>query len=120
MVWARVIALAAFIALYGPPVGALELGAQTGPVLMNPGGTICDTAEDAVAAIGMLDGEPIAYPASCGRLMVSLPAIMEVVGHRKTRRATYAILKVLFLPPSTLGVQFGWIRDRKEAEGVGI
>ncbi len=115
----RALALAAaLIALSGAPVASLDVGAKIGPVLMNPGAIICDTAEDAFDAVGKIDGESFGIPASCGRLVVRLPAFMEVVGHRTTVKNTYAILKVMFLPPASLGVQYGWVLD--SPEGVRI
>lgn len=110
--------LAVVTALSGAPVAALDIGERIGPVLMNPGGTICDTAEDVVMAIRALDGEQVPYPASCGWLMTPLPVVMEVVDHHKTSKNTYAILRVRFISISGLGVQYGWMVDPGKEEGA--
>ena len=108
----------AMIVLSGVPVAALDVGARIGPVLMNPGAIICDTVEDAVTAVEIRDGAPVVLPMSCGRLMVPLTVFMEVVGHQTTAKDTYAIIKVLFLPPVKLGVQYGWVSDGRSPEGI--
>ena len=110
----------ALIALSGAPVTALGVGARIGPVLMNPGAIICDTVDDAVTAVEILDGAPSMLPMSCGRLTVPLPAFMEVVDHRTTAKDIYAILKVTFLPPAKLGVQYGWVLDNGSSQGISI
>ncbi len=113
-----ILALPVFlIALHGAPVASYEVGERIGPVLMNPGSTICDTAEDAILAIQALDGASVGYPASCGRLTAPLPVLMEIIDHFKSGEVVYAILKVGFLPPARLGIQYGWTVDRQTDQG---
>ena len=117
MIRALILTLA-MIALSGAPVAALDVGARIGPVLMNPGAIICDTVDDAITAVEIRDGAPVVLPMSCGRLTRPTPAFMEVVAHKTTAKNTYAILKILFLPPAKLGVQYGWVMDNGSPEGI--
>ncbi len=109
--------LIALIALYGAPVAALDLGQRTGPVMVNPGGTICDTADDAIAVIVFLDSREGVYPRSCGSLLAPTPAIIEVVDHITTPKNTYAILRMVFFTQPSLGVQYGWKPDPEQQKG---
>ena len=110
--------LAAFIALHVAPAWGYDAGDRIGPVIINPGGTVCDTAEDTIEAIRVLDGSFGTLPASCGFLKVALPAFIEFVGHYESAGRTFAIVKILFLPPARLGIQYGWTLDRETDEGV--
>ena len=110
----------ALIALSGGAVAALGVGERIGPVLMNPGAIICDTVDDAVTAVEILDGAQAILPISCGRLTRPTPAFMEVVAHKTTAKDSYAILKIQFLAPATLGVQFGWVLDNGSPQGISI
>ncbi len=110
----RALALAAaLIALSGAPVASLDVGAKIGPVLMNPGGTICDTPEQAIRAI-----EATGFVEGCGYLTKAMPVVMEVVDHFEGERGAYAILRILFVTLTVLGVQYGWVPDGPEDVGV--
>ena len=110
--------LVALIALYAAPAGAYDVGDRLGPVMINRGGTICDTADDTIQAIRAFDGLPGTVPASCGFLMAAAPAYIEFVGHYETSGRIFVILKILFLPPARLGIQYGWARDRRTDKGA--
>ncbi len=110
----RALTLAAvLIALSGVPVAALDVGAKIGPVLMNPGGTICDTPEQAIRAI-----DATGFVEGCGYLTKAMPVVMEVVDHFEGAGASYAILRILFITRPVLGIQYGWVTDGPE--GVRI
>lgn len=107
MRWAGVIRLTALIALGSAPAAALDVGQRIGPVLMTAGGTICDTEADVVMAMNFLAGIHDDRPKSCGYIIKALPAYLVVVSHYRE----FAILKILFPPRSSLGIQYGWIVD---------
>ncbi len=112
--------LALLVTLHGAPVAALDVGQRSGPVILNPGGTICDTADDAIASIVFLDRGEGAYPKSCGSLLAPMPATLEVVDHITTSKNTYAILRIVFFTEPLLGVQYGWARESKQQKGNSI
>ncbi len=115
-----ILLLALLVTLHGAPVAALDVGQRSGPVILNPGGTICDTVDDAIADIVFVDEGKGAHPRSCGTLLASAPATLEVVNHITTSKNTYAILRVVFFTEPLLGVQYGWSRESKQQKGNSI
>ncbi len=104
---------------FGGPAVALDLGEKVGPVWVRPGAVICDTAEQAEQAINT----PTSRPAGCGRLTGASPAFIEAISEHEFGDATYMILKITFLPPTTLGVQYGWVLGSDAATkpiGLGV
>ncbi len=93
---------------FGGPATALEIGDMVGPITANPGGAICDTEDQAKRAVDVYDSGQGKMPASCGLFKGNARVLLEVVAMHDSSRATYIILKITFLPPSSLGVQYGW------------
>ncbi len=93
---------------FGWPAAAHEIGDTVGPVTASPGGAMCDTEDQAKRAVDVYDSGQGKMPASCGILRGNPRIVIEVVGLHESSRATYIILKITFLPPSSLGVQYGW------------
>ncbi len=88
---------------------AHEIGDKTGPVRANPGGMICSTEAQARQALDVADDSRQGnFPSGCSILRGNPRVLLEVIGMHESSRATYIILKITFLPPSTLGVQYGW------------
>ena len=113
------ILLMAAIALYAASAGAYEVGERIGPVVVHPGGTICDTAEDAVEAIRVFNGTSAPLPESCGFLKFEAPALFEIIGHYENAGQVFAVIKILFLPPAArLGTRFGWLIDHEMNKGA--
>ncbi len=102
----------------GGPATALEVGDQIGPLTANPGGAICDTAEQAERAIDVYDGGQGNIPSGCGILRGHPRILLEAIRMHESSYATYIILKITFLPPATLGVQYGW-QTHSKAPGAG-
>ena len=96
--------LVALIVLQGAPTRAHEVGYKTGMVWVYPGGIICDTEEQAKQAIDT--ATPLS--AGCGRLLRQLPVFIEAISEYEFDDVAYMILKITFLPPTSLGVQYGW------------
>ncbi len=113
------IPLAALIALSGAPVVAHEIGDKAGPLTAIPGGMICDTAEQAERAIDVLDAGQGKFPSGCGILRDTPRVLVEVIRMHESSRATYMILKITFLPPSTIGVQYAWQKHSKAPDTNG-
>ncbi len=116
--WATIL-LGAFVALHGAPVAAHEIGDKVGPVTAIPGGAICDTAEQAERAVDVYDSGQGKIPAGCGFVIGSPRVLLEVIAMHESSRATYMILKITFLPPATLGVQYGWQTHSKAPDTNG-
>ncbi len=103
------IMVAMFVAFaFGWPAAAHEIGDMVGPITVNPGGAICDTEDQAKRAVDVYDSGQGKMPASCGFVVGNPRVLLEVVGLHESSRKTYIILKITFLPPSSLGVQYGW------------
>ncbi len=110
--------LVALIALQGAPAAAHEIGDMVGPVIANPGGAICDTEDQAKQAIDVYDSGQGKMPASCGFVIGNPLVLIEVVGLHESSIRTYIIVKVTFLPPSTLGVQYAWQKHSKAPDAI--
>ncbi len=95
-------------AIIGGPAVALEVGERAGPFTANPGGMICDTVEQAELAIDGIGRDQMVVVAGCGILRGFPQVLIEAVKKHDSSRATYMILKVVFLAPSTIGVQYSW------------
>ncbi len=87
---------------------AHEIGDKIGPVRANPGGMICSTEAQARQAIDVDDSGQGNFPSGCGILRGFPLVLTEVIGMHESSRATYIILKITFLPPTSLGVQYAW------------
>ncbi len=98
---AAAIGMAAFIA--GPAV-ALEVGEQTGLVIVSPGAVLCSTAEDAKQAMDT----SMPLPAGCGTLPVQAYGFIEAESKYEFGDAVYLILKITFVQPAPVAVQYGW------------
>ena len=110
----RTLALTLLLAglLFGGPATAWEVGFKVGPVRVTPGMTICDTIEDATAAVLAVRGGMA--PPTCGSLRGNALALVEVIGHTEFADDLYAIIRVLFLPPVNLGVQYAFTLDEMD------
>ncbi len=114
------IMVAMFAALtFGGPAAAHEIGDKLGPVWTTPGGAMCDTEDRAKQAIDVYDSGQGKMPANCGILRGDSRVLLEVVGMHESSRRTYIILKITFLPPSALGVQYGWQTHSKAPNILG-
>ncbi len=100
----KLLSLLAMLVAFAWPAVALDVGEKVGPVWMHPGATICDTAEQAERAIDA----SVPLSAGCGRLKREVPAFIEAISEYEFGDAAYMILKITFLPPLPLGVQYGW------------
>ncbi len=99
---------------FGGGAVAQKIGEMVGPLIADPGGAICDTAEQAKRAIDVYDGEQGSVPSGCGILRGRPRVLVEAIEMHESSRATYMILKITFLPPTALGVQYGWVLDQHE------
>ncbi len=104
----KLLVLAAAIAMaavsFGGHAPALEVGEQTGLVIVSPGAILCDTAEHAEQAIDILTPPP----ASCGRLQGLAYAVIKAESKYEFGDAVYLILKLTFVLPVSGVVQYGW------------
>ena len=98
----------AMLVAFGGGALALEVGEKVGMVWVDPGGIVCDTAAQAEQAIDALDAGQGKIPSGCGRLLRQAPAFIEAISEYEFGDAAYVILKITFLPPSSLGVQYAW------------
>ncbi len=115
----RLIMVAMLAALaFGGGAVAHEIGDKFGPLWVGSGGAICDTLEQAQQAIDIYDAGQGKIPSSCGILKGTALVLSEVVAMHESNRATYINLKVLFLPPSSLGVQYGWQTHSKAPDTI--
>ncbi len=110
--------LAILAALQGAPVAAHEIGDKVGPLTAIPGGAICDTEDQAKQAIDVYDSGQGKMPSGCGILRGNPRILLEVIRMHESSLASYMILKITFLPPSTLGVQYGWQTHSKEPDTI--
>ncbi len=85
-----------------------EIGDKFGPLWVGTGGMICDTVEQAAQAIDTYDTGQGKVSSGCGLFKGNARVLTEVVRIHKTNSATYIIFRIMFLPPVTLGVQYGW------------
>ncbi len=90
--------------VFGGLAVALDVGEKVGPVWVMPGSIICDTEEQAERAI---DASAPLF-AGCRRLTRQAPAFIEAISEYEFRNEVFIILKITFLPPAPLGVQYGW------------
>ncbi len=104
---------------FGGPATAHEIGDKFGPLWVGSGGAICDTEAQARQAIDIYDGGQGKVSSSCGLFKGNARVLSEVVAMHDSSRATYIILKITFLPPSSLGVQYGW-QTHSKAQGEPI
>ena len=105
---------AAMLVAFGGSALALEVGEKVGMVWVDPGGIVCDTAAQAEQAIDT--SAPL--PAGCGRLLRQAPAFIEAISEYEFGDAAYMILKITFLPPAPLGVQYGWETHSKAPDAI--
>ncbi len=103
---------------FGGLAVAHGIGDRIGPMWAAPGGAICDTAEQAKRAIDVYDSGLGNVPSGCGILKGSPRIMAEVIGMHKTNLGTYMLLKVTFLPPATLGVQYSWQSHLEEPDAI--
>ncbi len=115
-----IILLAAFIGLQGTPMASHEIGDKFGPLWVGTGGMICDTVEQAAQAIDTLDTRQGKFSSGCGLFNGNARVLTEVVRLHKTNFATYIIFRIMFLPPATLGVQYGWRLHSETPTGDSI
>ncbi len=111
------LAMLVAFALGGSAV-AHEIGDKVGTVWVDPGGGVCDTLEQAQQAIDTYDAGQGKIPSGCGIFEGTARALIEVVAMHESSRATYIILKILFLPPSSLGVWYGWQAHSKAPDTI--
>ncbi len=97
---------------------AHEIGDKFGPLWVGSGGAICDTEAQARQAIDIYDAGQGKIPSSCGIFKGTARVLSEVVAMHESNLQTYIILKVLFLPPSSLGVQYGWQAHSKVPDTI--
>ena len=116
--WLLAIAFIILVVSYYMPVAALDVGKRIGPVVMDPGGIICDTAADAITAIRRLSGESLDPPASCGQITQPSIALIEVQGHYENAGNTYTIIKIVSSAFSSL--QYGWMLDTENTQETPI
>lgn len=103
------------------PAAAHEVGDKIGPVLTSPGGAICDTEAQVRRSLDWLDSGNLGLVDGCGTLAGGNSyALIEVIGMHESSKATYMILKIIFLPPTELGVQYGWQVRSSEHDSVGF
>ena len=113
--------VAMLVALAGGGLAAAhEIGDMAGPLVASSGGAICDTAEQAERAIDVYDGGQGKIPSGCGFLRGNPRVLIEVIRMYESRRATYMILKITFLLPATLGVQYAWMTHSKLPDTIDI
>ena len=93
---------------FGGSAIAHGIGYMVGPLTVPPGGAICDTVDQAERAIDAYDAGQGKIPSDCGILRGTPRVLIEVIKMHESSLATYMILKITFLLPSTLGVQYGW------------
>ena len=105
---------------FGGSATAHGIGYMVGPLTAIPGGAICDTADQAERAVDVYDGGQGKIPSGCGFLRGNPRVLLEVVRIHETSLATYMILKITFLLPASLGVQYGWQTHSKAPGPIGV
>ena len=114
------LAAAMLVALaFGGSATAHGIGYMVGPLSANPGGAICDTADQAERAVDVYDGGQGKIPSGCGFLRGNPRVLLEVVRMHETSLGNYMILKITFLPPSSIGEQYGWQTHSKLPDTIG-
>ena len=108
----------AMLVAFAGSAAAHGIGYMVGPLTASPGGAICDTAEQAERAIDAYDAGQGKIPSGCGFLRGNPRVLIEVIRMHESSLATYMILKITFLLPATLGVQYGWQTHSKAPDAI--